>query len=160
MEEINFSYAVEFTLRAEGLISNDPKDTGGATILGVSSKWYPYTFKVLKQLLDKGKVNEAIQTSIDFYRVEFWEGANCNNLADDSFSSLAIVTFDAAVNCGIANSRRFIKNGDWRYALLNRVIYNTKCKTEETHLRGWTRRCARLYKYIEALEELRFKGGE
>lgn len=146
MEEI-FQRAIDFTLKAEGVISNDPKDTGGLTIFGISSRWYPELVERLIALVDEGKSWEAIEIAIDFYYHEYWLKAGCEELFRTP--SLAVVVFDTAVNCGVSRAKSFLKNeDDWIHYLMKRVIFNTTCKTEETHLRGWTHRIARLYRYI------------
>ena len=141
--------AVEFTLLQEGVISNDPKDTGGATLYGVSSRWYPREFTVIKNLLGMGEVEDAVSYVKNFYYNEFWLAAHCDTMQ----RSLALCMFDTAVNCGVgrANRIRDLSNHDWKDYLLERCDWNTRCKTEATHLRGWTKRIIRLKNYIEEI---------
>jgi len=149
----NFLRAVKFTLLAEGIISDDPKDTGGLTVFGISSKWFPELVKQLHKLVLEGKVKVARDLAIEFYKVEYWKKAGCDVLTDDNREQLAICVFDTAVNCGVRMAKSFLlESYDWVYYLMQRVVYNTTCKTEATHLRGWTRRIARLYRYVDGMD--------
>ena len=146
-----FSKAVKFTLLVEGFISNDPQDTGKLTVFGISSKWWPEEVKQLKKLIDEGKIEEAKERAINFFYGEYWIKANCHTM-DLPF---AMVVFDTAVNCGVSKAKEILKEckGDWKLYLLLRIVFNTHCKTEKTHLRGWTHRIAKLYEYLEGLPE-------
>lgn len=151
--EENFQRAIDFTLKAEGVISNDPKDTGGLTVFGISSRWYPDLVKKLIALIDEGRANEAIEIAIDFYRINYWQKSGCDVLTRDCCPNLALVLFDTAVNCGVSRAKSFMSDdGNWICYLMKRVVYNTTCETEETHLRGWTKRIARLYKYVKEIK--------
>ena len=139
--------AVEFTLLQEGVISNDPKDTGGATLYGISSRWFPQEFAIVKGFLDKGDYTSAVEYVKQFYYIKFWLASKCDTLV----RALALCMFDCAVNCGVGRAGKILNksNNDWKYFLLERTDWNTQCKTEATHLRGWTRRVIRLKNYIE-----------
>ena len=148
----NFDKAVKFTLLAEGIISDDPKDTGGLTVFGISSKWFPDVCKQLHKLVLEGKIEVARDLAIAFYKEKFWDKSGCEVLTANGYEQLAICLFDTAVNCGVAKAKSFMKDSyDWIYFLMNRVIYNSTCKTEKTHLRGWTKRVVRLYDYVDAM---------
>lgn len=90
--------AFEFTKQNEGGFVNDARDKGGATIFGVSSKWFP---EVYRELLDcqNSEVDDILKA---FYYVEFW-----NDLYDEIFfEPLAIRLFDLSVN---VSKKRAIK---------------------------------------------------
>lgn len=142
----DFKKAVKFTLLREGFISNDPQDTGKLTIFGISSKWYPAEVAHLKKLINKGKIKEAKQYAIGFYYGEFWIKSGCMILA----FPMCLAVFDTAVNSGRSKAKEifFECKGDWKLYLLLRIVFNTHCKTEKTHLRGWTHRIAKLYEFI------------
>jgi len=63
--------------------------------------------------------------------------------------------FDTAVNSGVSRAKTFLKecSGDWKYYLLIRIVFCSKCKTEKFHLRGWTKRIAKLYDLINKEEK-------
>jgi len=143
----DFIEAVEFTLLQEGVISDDPHDTGGYTIFGISYKWFPEQVKHLKKLLEEGNIEGAIEFTKEFYYNAFWLRAGC----DKVYRNLALCIFDTAVNCGISRAKKIRDKSDdsWRIYLLERCDWNTQCKTEKYHLRGWTKRIIRLKRYIE-----------
>ena len=83
----NFDFAVNMTLRREGVLCNDPKDNGGLTKYGISQKAYPnLDICALTQ-------NDAIA----IYERDYWDAAKC----DDLPFPLDVLTFDAAVNHGV-----------------------------------------------------------
>ena len=141
-----FNKVSEFTLFKEGLISDDPEDTGGLTIFGISSKWYPKEVAEMKRLIDEGKTEEAKRIAIKIYYDEYWIKAKCYELP----LPMACVVFDTSINSGVSKARELLGecSGDWKYYLLLRIVFNTKCKTEEAHLRGWTKRIASLYEFV------------
>ena len=141
-----FSKAVKFTLLREGFISDDPQDTGKLTIFGVSSKWWPEEVKQLKKLIDEGKIAEAKERATNFFYREYWIKADCHTM-DLTF---AMVVFDTAVNSGVSKAKEILKEcrDDWKLYLLLRIVFNTHCKSEKAHLRGWTHRIAKLYEYL------------
>ena len=148
----DFNKAVRFTLLVEGFISDDPQDTGKLTIFGISSKWWPEEVKQLKILIDEGKIEEAKERAINFFYREYWIKADCHTM-DLPF---AMVVFDTAVNSGVSKAKEILKEckDDWKLYLLLRIVFNTYCKSEKTHLRGWTHRIAKLYEFlIEKVEK-------
>ena len=148
----NYSKAIKFTLLAEGIISDDPEDTGGLTIFGISSRWYPKLVKELHNLILEGKTKVARELAIEFYRTEYWIKAGCHILSNNGRKQLAICVFDTAVNCGVSRAKSLLSESyDWVYYLMQRVVFNTTCETEKAHLRGWTHRISRLYKYIKGI---------
>jgi len=93
-----FLKAFNFTKENEGGFVDDARDKGGATIYGVSSKWFP---DVYKQLIESEPqdVEEVLKA---FYYTEFW---------DDQydlifFEPLSIRLFDLSVNI---SKRRAVK---------------------------------------------------
>ena len=82
--------AFAFTKENEGGFVDNPKDKGGATIYGVSSKWFP---EVYQTLIDS-KPEEVDEVLKAFYYTEFW-----NDKYDEIFfEPLAIRLFDLSVN--------------------------------------------------------------
>jgi len=106
----DFSKAFELMIAHEGGYVNDPDDPGGETYKGVArkifSKWNGWTtIDILKRQsgfpasLDK---NEDLQSAIsDFYRVNFWDKINGDQISDQRVASSI---FDFAVNAGSGTS--------------------------------------------------------
>ena len=87
-----FFRAFEFTKQNEGGFSNDARDKGGATIYGISSKWFPEVYN---------EVMEAKPEEVDgilraFYQAEFWD----DKYDELFFEPLSIRLFDLSVNLG------------------------------------------------------------
>ncbi len=85
-----FLKAFEFTKQNEGGFSNDARDKGGATIYGVSSKWFPDVYKELME----AKPEEIDGILKAFYYSEFW-----NPMYEELFfEPTAIRLYDLSVN--------------------------------------------------------------
>jgi len=133
-----FPQSVQFVLAREGGYNDIPEDRGGATNFGISQKSYP---------------NEDIrgmtrQRAEAIYRADYWLKGGCDKLA----WPLCLVHFDACVNAGIGNARRFLSrsNGRWEmYLELRRSHYErliAKDPKQEKFRKGWMNRL----KHIEA----------
>jgi len=57
----DFDIALDFTLRWEGFVSDDPNDEGGMTIFGISKRSHPKAVMGMHQLILEGKKEEAFQ---------------------------------------------------------------------------------------------------
>jgi len=90
-----FNRAVEFVLRFEGDLSDDPKDSGGLTKFGISKKAYP----------DLDIRNLSRKDAIEIYRRDYWNKCKCNELP----APLALILFDSAVNQGPASAIRLLQ---------------------------------------------------
>ena len=123
-EDKKFCYAVEVTLEAEGIFSDDPQDSGGATIYGVSSKWYPEAYKCI---CNAPSVTEAIRCTKEFYHIEFWLRLQCDKL--DS-KHIATEVFDTAVNVGKKYAVKFLQEA------VNRLGTNLNIKLLEDGIIG------------------------
>ena len=147
----DFEKAAKFTFNAEGKISNDPDDTGGYTIYGISSKSYPQNVARMKKWIEEGKSELAFDEAKRIYHQNYWVKADCDNME----FPMAMVVFDMAINSGVSAAKKTFEKclGDWKYFLMERIIYCTHCKTEWKHLRGWTKRIARLYEYLMEKDE-------
>jgi len=89
-----FDSAYAFVQKEEGGYVNDPLDSGGATMAGVTQNTYDIFRKV------KGLQPQAVKLITKTERREIFEGIwrDCN--ADKLPSGLALVHFDFAVNAG------------------------------------------------------------
>lgn len=92
---MTFERWVEFILKVEGDISDDPNDSGGLTKWGIASKWYP---QVKNQDFSRAD-------AIDIYRKDFWMKCKCEQLP----SPLAFVLGDCAVNQGQSTAIRLMQ---------------------------------------------------
>ena len=83
---ILFDRAVEFVLRFEGDLSDDPHDPGRITKFGISQKAYPdVDIRALTR-----------REAIELYRRDYWMKCKCDHLP----APLAMILFDSAVNQG------------------------------------------------------------
>ena len=90
----NFEASLDFLLKSEGGFVNDPKDPGGMTNLGVTSKvWSEFkgrpTSEKEMRSLDKDDVTPL-------YEKKYWDACKC----DDLPSGIDYLVFDFAVNAG------------------------------------------------------------
>lgn len=85
-----FDRCVAFVLRAEGTLSNDPRDNGGLTKYGISQKSYPN--------LDIQKL--TVEAAIEIYRRDFWDELQLSSVPEH----LALIMFDCACNQGPGTS--------------------------------------------------------
>jgi len=83
---MTFQSAVDFVLSFEGVLSDDPLDSGGLTKFGISQKAYP--------ALDIRSLTR--EQAVEIYRTDYWNRCKCNELPP----ALALIVFDAAVNQG------------------------------------------------------------
>lgn len=97
-----YTKAFNFMMKNEGGFSDHPADRGGATLFGVSSKFFPQTYNELQNATDD---LERQQILFKFYHDEFW-----NPLYDQIRSErLAVRLFDLGVNLGVKRAVRLIQ---------------------------------------------------
>lgn len=114
-----FSRAHAFTAKWEGWLSDHPADTGGLTVYGASMKFVqgiaatqdgrdflerigvrlPVTALVMREIT-QGQARAM-------FRREFWDRLRL----DDYPFGVALALYDAAVNCGCAQSVKFAQRG-------------------------------------------------
>ena len=92
----DFEKAFVFTVGVEGIVSNDPNDSGGYTIYGISSRSYPDMVAKLKVLIDSNQKIAALQIAKQFYYDEFWQPLFCELLP----YPVNAFYFDSAINEG------------------------------------------------------------
>lgn len=106
---MTFETALANTLGYEGGYADSPSDTGGATINGISSKWWPDDFAKVKALTDAGLHDQAAAYTRDFYKKNFWNKIG----GDDLPPQIQNVAFDTAVNNGVTPAKKMIaQSGD------------------------------------------------
>ncbi len=87
--------AIEFVLRMEGDLTDDPKDPGGLTKYGISQKAYP-NLDIRNLTVDDAK---------KIYENDYWKACKCDELA----TPFAISVFDTAVNQGVEKAKRLMQ---------------------------------------------------
>lgn len=105
MSDPTFDAALRRVLKIEQLYSNDPADSGGETVWGISRrnwpKWDGWAL-VDRRRLEPGFPNnlrgdrELDASVARFYRAEFWLPTRCDQLA----AAIADKLFELAVNTG------------------------------------------------------------
>ncbi len=76
----DFDIALDFTLRWEGFVSDDPNDEGGMTIFGISKRSHPKAVMGMHQLILEGKKEEAFQIAKKIYYENYWVGSGCDDI--------------------------------------------------------------------------------
>lgn len=100
--ENEFNNAVDFTLRQEGVLSDNPNDRGGLTKFGITSAtWTAYLKKVTTPGLPKSVANITVDQAIEVYHSEFWRG--------DLPRELQMAYFDFAVNSGPGTAAKYLQ---------------------------------------------------
>ena len=142
----DFEKALKFVMKWEGFISDNPYDSGGLTIWGISSRSHPDAVREMKKLIDEGNKAEALKIAQDIYYHNYWLKADCDKLT----YPLNIIQFDTAVNCGVSRANKLmIASLSWQEYLLNRIEFYTKLKDAKYFIRGWVNRVIDLYQLIK-----------
>jgi lysozyme family protein len=141
----NFDRSFYLLMEFEGIYSDDPDDTGGKTLYGITQNNFPKEFEEISKI----KTPEyRLAYAKDFYKKEFWDKAGCDDLVD----RLDTVVFDFAVNSGISRAMRLLaETQDWQEYLFNRIDFLTEIGRGSNlkFLRGWINRCITLWKALE-----------
>jgi len=118
-----FSNILDYTLKFEGLYSNDPYDFGGETYRGIARRKHPNWPGWI--IIDKEKPFRKFPPQIDlllrpavekFYRIRFWDELYGDEVLETNFE-IAQELFDTAVNMGIHRAIKFLQQA---LNLLNR----------------------------------------
>ena len=111
---MSFHIAYKSLLTLEGLHSNDPRDSGGETFLGVARNKHPNWpgWPLFDNWMDEGSIPpppaELLLLVEEFYYQEFWLACKCDIIARHS-PTIAGELFEASVNCGKANGIKFLQ---------------------------------------------------
>jgi len=141
----NFRKSLKFTLKWEGVYTNDPHDPGGETKWGISKKEYP----------DLDIKNLTPELAADLYSKDYWDECGCDNLQ----YPLCTVVFDTAVNTGVGNAINWLREVQGldtinaSYGIIEkRREYYIDCCNKNTNLiryiRGWVSRLSDLKKLV------------
>lgn len=139
---MSFDSALANTLQYEGGYSDSPTDTGGATINGISSKWWPQDFATVKSMLDNGDTDGAQDYTKNFYKKNFWDEINADTLPPEAQN----VAFDTAVNNGVPAAKKIIAESggdpnsilDARQSLNDKIVQNDS--SQAANAAGWKNR--------------------
>ncbi len=100
---MSFERALAFVLSQEGGYSDNAKDPGGATNLGITratlSKW-----RGRKVTREEGQ-SLSRREAASIYRQEYWQRCKCDQLPP----ALAFLMFDTAVNQGVSRAIKFLQ---------------------------------------------------
>lgn len=94
--EHSFRLAVEYVLAREGVLSDHGTDPGGLTKYGISQRWHP----------EVEVSSLTVEAAIEIYRDKYWKLAACDAMP----FSLALITFDAAVNQGPQDAVKYLQD--------------------------------------------------
>lgn len=152
---------LDFTLREEGGISDNPHDPGGHTDHGISSVFHPGVAEKIKSPEERA----------DWYHREFWMPCKCDMLP----SAVAAVVFDFAVNSGPGDAIRALQAAVGsvqdgaigpktlhavyvgnalaiaRDVIAWRIVHQSQCPSWIHHHLGWSRRNLRLFLFAAEL---------
>ena len=99
----NFDHSLKLVLKSEGLYSNNPKDPGGETMMGVTkAAWATY----LKRPIEDGEMAKLTVADITpFYKALYWDKSKCPDLP----TGIDYMAFDGSVNMGVGQSIRLLQ---------------------------------------------------
>lgn len=144
---LNLDKALAFTLKWEGVYSNDKIDPGGETKWGIARKYHP-------EISAENWANFTLADAENTYKRDYWDALNCDSLPHP----LDIVAFDTGVNLGVGRAKQFMKQAknDWKKVIdLRRDYYRQKVvetPAKKKYLKGWLNRCDALVKYCEVVK--------
>jgi len=113
----NFADAVEYILEREGGLSENPRDSGGATNFGISLRFLRgFSEEVLRKYGIFGEVNEQTirdltkEQAQNIYKSEFWQQAPFSEIRDQLVCNYV---FDMAVNMGTRQAVQIVQRSLW-----------------------------------------------
>lgn len=143
----NFKSAMVRMFNREGEYSNNKYDLGGETNLGITDKTLGDYKKKHPEFKDVNINNITKDQASKIYYDEYWKKSGADKIKD---KDLAYVHFDATVNHGLGNSRKFLEQsgGDFnKYIEIRRKFYNDIVKNkpkQKNNIRGWMNRLKEL----------------
>jgi lysozyme family protein len=112
-----FVSALEFVLKWEGGLSNDPDDPGGRTNKGITQRVYD-SYRKGKGLPEQDVAKISEDEVLEIYYNNYWKAAKCDVLPE----RLQLPVFDTAVNMGVGTAIRLLQGA------LNEFIINREKK--------------------------------
>lgn len=118
-KKASFDISQEIVALAEGDYSDDKKDTGnfvdfelnGKTVQRFIGSKYGVSAPVLKEYLGRlpkkeDMINLSYETALDIYKHKYWDGANINEICNQS---VANIIYDGCVNQGITGMKDVLR---------------------------------------------------
>ena len=143
VKRLTFEVALRHVLNQEGGVSNDPRDGGGLTNRGISSKFYQ---GLVKKYGYPNKPVTALSSAeiANIYKTWFWKPL-ARHHADNP--ALAIQLFDHSVNAGVTVASDLLNKGNTAPQMYKnaRVSYYKKRPKYRTFGKGWIARANRTY---------------
>ena len=100
----NWNKSFDLLIKSEGGYSDDPKDPGGRTNLGVTqSVWESWVGRASNE---KEMRNLSIEDVTPLYKRKYWDACSCDLLPD----GLDYLVFDFAVNAGVGRSVKTLQS--------------------------------------------------
>lgn len=99
----NFQKSLELILKSEGGFSNDPRDPGGTTNLGVTNgSWQAW----LKRPVSKTEMRSLTPEIVaPFYKTQYWDACRCDELP----LGIDYAVFDFAINSGTHQASKLLQ---------------------------------------------------
>jgi len=132
----NWPIARDFTLKHEGIRSNDSADPGGDTKWGIARNMHP-------EITETQWENWTFEDSVNKLKSDYWDAMGCDDLPYPMDCGM----FDTAVNPGpgAARSMKAACNGDfYTFMELRKAYYKRKVEEKpykQKYLNGWLNRC-------------------
>lgn len=104
MSQDRFAACLAEVLRHEGGYVDDPRDPGGATNLGLTLATFSQALGRAASVAELKALTPEAAGPI--YRRLYWRPAGCEGLA----AGLDLMAFDAAVNMGVGEARRLLRD--------------------------------------------------
>jgi lysozyme family protein len=104
MASENKDKGLDELFKLEGYKSDLPGDSGGSTIWGITSRWFPETVEKINALIANGQSDMAFAMAKDFYIQNFWVPTGCNALS----YPLDCMAFCQAANMGVVTIKNLI----------------------------------------------------
>lgn len=99
-----FTTCLAFVLAREGKFSNNPNDSGGATMEGVTQRVYT-AYRLAHKLPDRSVALITDVEVADVYRTGYWAPSQCDGLP----AGVDLCVFDLAVNAGVGESAEILQ---------------------------------------------------
>ncbi len=101
-----FLRAAHFTLEREGVFSHLANDSGGATLYGVASNFWPAWYAKIAAA-EKVRKGNGRYVALDFYHTEIWAPMRLDEI---DHQWIAAEVFDSATNFGRSWAARFAQH--------------------------------------------------
>ncbi|MFO0756254.1 MAG: glycosyl hydrolase 108 family protein [Byssovorax sp.] len=148
-DDYDFQIALKRVLRYEGGLTDDPNDTGGRTMKGIThSEYDKYRDAHNLPRQDVAKISDA--EVADIYKTKYWDAAGCNDLPPKT----AMAHFDWAVNHGVTGAGQHFdgilgtQKGETTAAAMQRNLTNGT--TEDQILDRYIGRREQFYRNLAA----------